>query len=171
MLVRYGLLPPNYGGILKIAATHSKRSWAILEETAALPLPAPMFTIGELPQQKKISGLLYASTIKRTNIRKKPAGGNKFFGAQGLTISPDDSTISLRVRLPCSPCSWIHQPQEVQMKSANLTPKNQPKLDKKLLKRLAMADKRFRLNDKNSQLPKIVKSFTAGHVRGGHSFH
>jgi len=101
-----------------------------------------------------------------TNIRKKHPEGNEFFGVLVLTIIPNDSTIMRKYLRVID----THHPLEICMKTA-IPSKNEPKHDKKLLKRLALSDKRFRLTGKNNQRLKIVKSVTAGHVRGGHSFH
>jgi len=57
------------------------------------------------------------------------------------------------------------------MKHANLPQKDRPTPDRRLLKRLAVSNKKFSLTDKSNRRLKIVRGFTVGRVRGGHSFH
>ncbi len=56
------------------------------------------------------------------------------------------------------------------MKPTKTSPVN-PKMDKKLLKRLIVSNRYLNQRERNDRRLRIVRSATAGHVRGGHSFH
>jgi hypothetical protein len=57
------------------------------------------------------------------------------------------------------------------MKPTNSPQKGPQKIDKKLLKSLMASNKHLHQQERNNRRLRIVRSVTAGHVRGGHSFH
>lgn len=57
------------------------------------------------------------------------------------------------------------------MKPANVPLPKEPKANKVLQRRNGNLDQRSRFKDQNTKRQRIVLSVTAGHVRGGHSFH
>ena len=61
--------------------------------------------------------------------------------------------------------------KENRMKPANIPIKNDPAARKMALKRARTFDKQVSGKEINQRRLRIVRSTTAGHVRGGHSFH
>jgi hypothetical protein len=57
------------------------------------------------------------------------------------------------------------------MKPANTPFTKEPKINKVLQRRVGNLDLRSRFKDQSTKRQRIVLSVTAGHVRGGHSFH
>jgi len=57
------------------------------------------------------------------------------------------------------------------MKPANVPLPKELKMNKMLQRKLENLDLKLRFKDRNTKRQRIGLSVTAGHVRGGHSFH
>jgi hypothetical protein len=57
------------------------------------------------------------------------------------------------------------------MKQENGQIQKSSKPDRNIQRRLSMIDPKFRMKEQNTKRRKIVQTVTAGHVRGGHTFH
>jgi len=60
---------------------------------------------------------------------------------------------------------------EARMKQLNTPNPKLSKPDRITQRKLAILDPRFKQKEQNTKRFKIGQSVTAGHVRGGHSFH
>jgi hypothetical protein len=57
------------------------------------------------------------------------------------------------------------------MKSANVQLPKELKINKMLQRKLGSSESKLRFKDQKTNRQRIGLSVTAGHVRGGHSFH
>lgn len=88
-----------------------------------------------------------------------------------LTFTLEDCTIQLSIS-PQMFCCIIHQSTGGCMKLINSPQKGLQKMNRKLLKSLMISNRHLHhLQERNNRRLRIVRSATAGHVRGGHSFH
>jgi H2-forming N5,N10-methylenetetrahydromethanopterin dehydrogenase-like enzyme len=66
--------------------------------------------------------------------------------------------------------SYVHQKEDI-MKTANIQLPKDLKNNKLLQRRMGNTEFKLRLKDQRTNRLRIGLSVTAGHVRGGHSFH